>query len=126
MAGRPTAPPPIRCARCNPFSPPPACRATPIYVRTYKPAGSTLASIKINYAKLVADGRPMRAVAARSRRRRRIAPISENRPYWNLGCASQRNLAAMVDNPADLVQPRGETPAYAAAPLGGDRQLPQG
>jgi pilus assembly protein CpaD len=36
----------------------------------------------------------------------------ENREYWNLGCASQRNLAAMVDNPADLVQPRGEAPAY--------------
>jgi len=38
----------------------------------------------------------------------------QNRPYWNLGCASQRNLAAMVDNPADLVQPRGESPAYTA------------
>jgi pilus assembly protein CpaD len=25
----------------------------------------------------------------------------------------QRNLAAMVDNPSDLVQPRGEVPAYA-------------
>ncbi|MGA8919494.1 MAG: CpaD family pilus assembly lipoprotein, partial [Pseudolabrys sp.] len=37
----------------------------------------------------------------------------ENRPYWNLGCASQRNLAAMVDNPADLLQPRGEVPPYA-------------
>jgi pilus assembly protein CpaD len=35
-----------------------------------------------------------------------------NRPYWNLGCSSQRNLAAMVDNPADLVQPRGEGPIY--------------
>ena len=29
-----------------------------------------------------------------------------------IGCATQRNLAAMVDNPADLVQPRAETPAY--------------
>ena len=38
----------------------------------------------------------------------------ENRNYWNLGCATQRNLAAMVDNPADLVQPRGEAPAYTA------------
>jgi pilus assembly protein CpaD len=37
----------------------------------------------------------------------------ENQPDWNLGCASQRNLAAMVANPSDLVQPRGETPAYA-------------
>ena len=50
----------------------------------------------------------------------------ENRPYWNFGCATQRNLAAMVDNPADLVQPRGEAPAYSAAPLGRDRQIPQG
>jgi pilus assembly protein CpaD len=37
---------------------------------------------------------------------------SENKSYYNFGCASQRNLAAMVDNPSDLVQPRSETPAY--------------
>jgi pilus assembly protein CpaD len=36
----------------------------------------------------------------------------ENQPPWNFGCATQRNLAAMVDNPADLVQPRAETPPY--------------
>jgi pilus assembly protein CpaD len=39
---------------------------------------------------------------------------NENRPYFNLGCASQRNLAAMIDNPADLEQPRAESPAYTA------------
>lgn len=39
---------------------------------------------------------------------------SENRPYFNLGCASQRNLAAMIDNPADLEQPRSEAPSYTA------------
>jgi pilus assembly protein CpaD len=38
----------------------------------------------------------------------------ENRQYHNFGCSYQRNLAAMVENPADLVQPRGETPIYAA------------
>jgi pilus assembly protein CpaD len=37
-----------------------------------------------------------------------------NQPYWNLGCSMQRNLASMVDDPADLVQPRGEAPAYMA------------
>jgi len=37
----------------------------------------------------------------------------ENQPYYNLGCATQRNLASMVEYPADLVQPRGETPTYA-------------
>jgi pilus assembly protein CpaD len=38
----------------------------------------------------------------------------ENRPYYNLGCAHQRNLAAMVADPADLVQPRAETAVYRA------------
>lgn len=36
----------------------------------------------------------------------------ENKPYYNFGCASQRNVAAMVDNPSDLEQPRPETPSY--------------
>ena len=39
---------------------------------------------------------------------------NENQPYFNFGCATQRNLAAMIDNPADLEQPRAETPAYTA------------
>jgi pilus assembly protein CpaD len=38
----------------------------------------------------------------------------ENRSFYNLGCASQRNMAAMVDNPSDLVQPRGEIGTYTA------------
>jgi len=37
---------------------------------------------------------------------------NENVEYWNIGCAYQRNLAAMVENKADLVQPRGEVPPY--------------
>lgn len=36
----------------------------------------------------------------------------ENKEYYNFGCAQQHNIAAMVANPADLVQPRAETPAY--------------
>jgi pilus assembly protein CpaD len=38
----------------------------------------------------------------------------ENKSYYNFGCATQRNLAAMIDNPADLEQPRPETYAYTA------------
>jgi len=34
----------------------------------------------------------------------------QNMPWPNKGCATQRNLAAMVANPEDLVRPRGETP----------------
>jgi pilus assembly protein CpaD len=37
---------------------------------------------------------------------------NQNKPYYNFGCATQRNLAAMVDNPPDLEQPRPESPAY--------------
>ena len=38
----------------------------------------------------------------------------ENKEYYNFGCANQRNLAAMVESPSDLAQPRPETPAYTA------------
>ena len=83
-----------------------------IYSRNYRPSRTSLASIKLSYSKLVADAGPC------GQWPRDIGPSwksgdFENRPYWNLGCASQRNLAAMVDNPADLLQPRGESPPYA-------------
>ncbi|MDR4306270.1 CpaD family pilus assembly protein [Chelatococcus sambhunathii] len=39
---------------------------------------------------------------------------SENREYWNFGCATQQNLAAQVADPEDLARPRRETPNYAA------------
>jgi pilus assembly protein CpaD len=37
-----------------------------------------------------------------------------NKPHWNHGCANQRNIAAQVADPADLVQPRAEAPAFTA------------
>jgi pilus assembly protein CpaD len=37
-----------------------------------------------------------------------------NRNYKNFGCATQANLAAMVDNPLDLLYPRALAPADAA------------
>lgn len=39
---------------------------------------------------------------------------SHNRNFKNFGCATQANLAAMVDNPLDLLYPRGSTPPDAA------------
>jgi pilus assembly protein CpaD len=33
----------------------------------------------------------------------------ENRNYQNFGCSTQKNLAAMVANPEDLLGPRGES-----------------
>lgn len=51
-----------------------------------------------------------------------VARNPDNLPYPNYGCASQRNLAAMIANPTDVVFPAEETPrlsdnrapAYAA------------
>lgn len=37
----------------------------------------------------------------------------DNRSYYNFGCAYQRNIAAMVEDPRDLVSPRATTPPYA-------------
>jgi pilus assembly protein CpaD len=43
------------------------------------------------------------------------SPLHEaNKPHWNHGCANQRNIAAQVADPADLVQPRAEGPAFAS------------
>lgn len=39
---------------------------------------------------------------------------TQNRDYWNFGCATQANLAAQVADPEDLARPRAETPIYAA------------
>lgn len=85
-----------------------------INVRSYQPQNRTaVATIKLNYPKIFAETGPCGLWPAD------LGPgyepaHSDNKPYWNLGCASQRNLAAMVENPADLVQPRGEGPAYTA------------
>ncbi len=42
-----------------------------------------------------------------------IAETPRNVNYENFGCAQQKNLAAMVSNPADLLGPRTMTPASA-------------
>jgi pilus assembly protein CpaD len=84
-----------------------------VFVRHYRPARSALTSIKINYSKLVAHAGPC-GLWPQDLGPAGGAEYVANREYWNFGCATQRNLAAMVANPADLIQPRGETPAYTA------------
>jgi pilus assembly protein CpaD len=84
-----------------------------MYVRHYRLSSTSPPSIKINYSKLVANAGPC-GLWPHDLGPAADLTYNENRPFWNLGCATQRNLAAMVDNPADLVQPRGETPAYEA------------
>lgn len=38
-----------------------------------------------------------------------------NKPYPNMGCAMQNNMAAMISNPEDLLHPRGMPPVQSAA-----------
>jgi pilus assembly protein CpaD len=94
-----------------------AASGIPLYainVRPYQPENRhALATVHLNYPRIAAEAGPCGLWPAD------LGPgyemsHNENKPYWNLGCASQRNLAAMVENPADLVQPRGEGPAYNA------------
>lgn len=83
-----------------------------VLVRGYRGSPPALASIKLSYSRLTAHAGPCDrwpedlGVSSGSR-------DWTNQPYWNLGCATQRNLAAMVANPADLVQPRGDAPPDA-------------
>jgi pilus assembly protein CpaD len=87
--------------------------AAAIRIRQYEPGDpGRLATVRINYTRIAA------ATDKCGLWPRDLGPDTdpkwqENRPYWNLGCATQQNLAAMVDNPADLVQPRAESPAYS-------------
>jgi pilus assembly protein CpaD len=84
-----------------------------VTVRRYTPANPRqFATIKLNYPRVTADAGPCGVWPEDLGPTFRNPIYQENRPYSNLGCASQRNMAAMVANPADLVQPRPESPSY--------------
>jgi pilus assembly protein CpaD len=83
-----------------------------ITVRNYRPTDSRLfATIRVNYPRITADAGPCGVWPEDIGPSIKNKGYLENRQYQNFGCATQRNLAAMVDNPSDLVQPRAETPA---------------
>jgi pilus assembly protein CpaD len=84
-----------------------------IMLRQYQPEDvRTLPAIKLSYPKIAAVAGPCGLWPEDLGPNLQNTGYNENRPYHNFGCATQRNLAAMVDNPADLEQPRPETPAY--------------
>jgi pilus assembly protein CpaD len=85
--------------------------ANGIRMRAYHSPPGTLATIHVIYPKIGAQAGPCGLWPED------IGPSAnrsyfENAPPWNQGCATQRNLAAMIDNPADLVQPRADGPVY--------------
>ena len=68
------------------------------------------------------------------RRGPRVRPLADqpgatdyrNLPYANFGCAQQRNLAAQIANPADLLGPRTMDAGRCGAARGRDRQVSPG
>jgi pilus assembly protein CpaD len=71
-----------------------------------------MATIRLNYPKISAVAGPCGLWPEDLGPSIKDKSYFENKSYYNFGCAYQRNMAAMVDNPSDLVQPRPETPAY--------------
>lgn len=86
-----------------------------VVARRYKPDDPrTLATIRLNYPKISAVVGPCGLWPEDIGPSIKNKSYFENKQYHNFGCAYQRNMAAMIDNPADLVQPRSETPAYTS------------
>ena len=86
-----------------------------ITVHRYHPGDPRqLATIRLNYPKISAVAGPCGLWPEDIGPSIKNKSYFENKDYYNFGCAYQRNMAAMVDNPSDLVQPRPETPAYTA------------
>ena len=72
-----------------------------------------LGTIRVNYPRMAAETGPCGLWP------HDVGPTTDpiywaNKAPWNHGCANQRNLAAQVADPADLVQPRSEAPVLAA------------
>jgi pilus assembly protein CpaD len=84
-----------------------------IVKRDYRPEDPRhLPAIRLNYPKISAVAGPCGLWPEDIGPSIKNKTYYQNKPYYNFGCAYQRNMAAMVDNPSDLVQPRPETPAY--------------
>ena len=82
-------------------------------VRRYHPDDPRqLAAIRLSYSRISAVAGPCGIWPEDLGPSLKDKGYFDNKPYYNFGCAYQRNMAAMVDNPSDLVQPRPETPAY--------------
>ena len=75
-----------------------------VALETYFGNGDPSAPLRLSYLQFVAEGPDCPDWSEN------IGRDPQNMPYPNMGCATQRNFAAMVANPEDLLHPRGETP----------------
>jgi pilus assembly protein CpaD len=98
-----------------------------IAARHYQPDDPrTFATIRLSYPRIAAVAGPCGLWPEDLGPSLLDKSYSDNKPYYNFGCATQRNMAAMIDNPADLEQPRPETPAYTARRTAGFEKYRKG
>jgi pilus assembly protein CpaD len=79
-------------------------RPSQVVLEPYFANGDPSAPLRLSYLQYVAEAPDCPDWSEN------IGRDPRNMPWPNKGCASQRNLAAMVANPEDLLHPRGETP----------------
>jgi pilus assembly protein CpaD len=86
-----------------------------VMLRQYRPDDPlTLAPIRLSYPRIAAVAGPCGLWPEDLGPSILDGGYNANKPYYNFGCAYQRDMAAMIDNPSDLAQPRPETPVYTA------------
>jgi pilus assembly protein CpaD len=76
-----------------------------VAIEPYHDRRDASAPIRLSYLRYVAEGPEC------GRWTTNLAEDYRNLPYPNFGCAQQRNLAAQIANPADLLGPRTTEPA---------------
>lgn len=78
-----------------------------ISVHPYGSGHTRDAAVRVSYTRYVAEAPECGDWSTN------LGDDTRNLPYPNLGCATQRNFAMQVANPADLLGPRTMTPAVA-------------
>ena len=76
-----------------------------ISIEAYHASGEQQPAIRVSYLQYVAEAPEC------GRWPSNLAATDSNVAYPNMGCANQKNLAAMIANPGDLLGPRTMTPA---------------
>ena len=78
-----------------------------VTLQPYYAEGDPQPPVRISYVRYIAEGPTCGKFPDN------LAETTRNLNYQNFGCTNQRNLAAMVANPADLLGPSTMTPANA-------------
>jgi len=96
-------------------------------VTTYRPENPKLASpIRLSFAKLKAKVASQCGTWPDDLGVSSMQGDASNKPYWNLGCATQSNFAGQVADPVDLVRGRPEGRVDTIKRLRGIDQLRKG